>query len=496
MSQKGKRFLKIVVKRYKTPFRSQLNFSYFPPEFDHYPAFMIVLKFGGTSMGDEHTWRTVLDIISTYQHPVVVVSATARTTRQLIAAGHAARDDLDNARLISHSIAQRHRQLITNFLDDAHHPNRDKIAATCHQWITDRVEFMDVLLQHISDEKNLSLQIKDALASIGEQLSAYLFAQCGQAYGLETQWVDARKVIKTDSDFGQANPLTQKISRQAKQLMKLSRDNILPVMGGFYGENEEGNITTLGFEGSDYTASLVGAATRAEAIEIWTDVSGIYTCDPHVVSHARPIPELSFQEATELAYFGAKVLHPATMKPVASAHIPVYVKNIFDPDHPGTKIHHKKNEQRWAKAITYLQDIVILTVTSAGEHSGHAFLARFFDELHRLHIPVSAVTTTEAAVSVALQAEYVDDRLSQRFGDAGSVTLQPDQSLISIVGCSFEGARAIRETMFNALQDNEPSLISYSKAKQNFNIALPKTELIPAVCRIHNILFPPEDQLR
>ena len=450
---------------------------------------MVVLKFGGTSMGDEHTWRTVLDIIKSYQNPIIVVSATARTTRQLIAAGETARDDLTQALEMHNAIKQRHLSLIANFLATTASGTNNEIKSACTKWINERMQVFENLLKNIAADKIFTAHTKDAVASIGEQLSAYLFAQCGRAYGLPMQWADARNIIKTDDDFGQANPLRDEIKRHSVLLAKLSQEDKIPVMGGFYGENKQGQITTLGFEGSDYTASLIGAALQAEAVEIWTDVSGIYTCDPNVVSDARPIPHLSFQEATELAYFGAKVLHPSTMKPVAAEKIPVFVKNIFEANHPGTKIHQEQTGTAWAKAITYLHDIIILTVTSRGMLSGHQFLARCFEELHNSHIPVNAVTTTEASVSVALQADDVTEELCRTFEQVGTVTKENDQGLISLVGCNFSTARDIRQTIFTAIVDDTPALISYSKTKQNLNVAVPKTQLIPAVCRIHNTLF-------
>lgn len=450
---------------------------------------MNVLKFGGTSMGDEHTWRQVLDIIRLYEQPVIVVSATARTTRQLIAVAEMAKKDLDQALTLSQSIKERHQKLVENFLTNTNHPKREEIKQACTEWICKCINKLEQKIKKIATQESLSLQTKDFIASIGEQLSAYLFAQCGQAYGLQTCWVDARKIIKTDADFGQANPNLQTIDETVYLLRQNHEEGYIPIMGGFYGETGNGEITTLGFEGSDYSASLIGAALQAETIEIWTDVSGIYTCDPHVVEHARPIPELSFQEATELAYFGAKVLHPSTMKPAAGAHIPVFVKNIFEPDHPGTKIHDGQLTGSWAKAITYLKDVTILTVTSNGALKGHQFLAAFFEELHNNHIAVNAVTTTEASVSVALQTRVKDQALYRKFKKIGTVTEDKGQSLVSLVGCTFVAGKDIRETVFAAIAEDSPSLISYSKTKQNLNIALPKTELIPAVCRIHDAVF-------
>jgi len=450
---------------------------------------MNVLKFGGTSMGDENTWRRVLDIINGYETPVVVVSATAHTTRQLLAAADKALENLEQARQISHSIKNRHHQLIDQFLNDSHHPQKADIQQSCTNRINKIIEILDKRLQDIASTKKISPKNKDAIASLGEQLSAYLLARCGKAYGLKTRWVDVRQIIKTDSNFGQANPDFQQITQSINLLHKEIKHGTVPVLGGFYGENYKGEITTLGFEGSDYTASLLGAALQAKAIEIWTDVSGIYTCDPNVVQHSRPISQLSFQEATEMAYFGAKVLHPCTMKPAAAADIPIIVKNIFEADHPGTKIHNQQTRNGWAKAITYLSDITILTITSNGSMKGYQFLAQVFKRLHENGISVNAVTTTEASVSVALQANFNMQILQQDFEDIGSVNRNPTQGLISLIGCRFDTAESINQYIFSAIPEAKPSLISYSKTKQNLCIAVSETELIPAVCRIHDSLF-------
>lgn len=449
---------------------------------------MHVLKFGGTSMGDEHTWRRVLDIISNYENPVVVVSATERTTRQLVAAADLAADNFSEAEEIAESIRTRHRSLVLNFLSDISLEKRENALSACSKWIDQCISTLLELLQQIS-EQGSTPAIKDTIASIGEQLSAYLLSRCGQAAGLQTTWIDATQVINTDSDFGQAIPDRNKIQQNIDLLSSTVKEQSIPIMGGYYGQNDQGQITTLGFEGSDYTASLIGAALGAEAIEIWTDVSGIYTCDPQVVETARPIAELSFQEATELAYFGAKVLHPSTMKPAAAAGIAVYVKNIFEPSHPGTKIHAETVENGWAKAITYLNDIIILTVTAAKSQEGHRFLAAVFNVLDNAHQPVNAVTTTEAAVSVALPDNRKVDKLEELLSNFGSVELEKKQGLISIIGCSFNNIETIQNHVLAGIPGMEPSLISYSKSKQNLNIALSETSLIPAVCRIHDLLF-------
>lgn len=440
-------------------------------------------------MGDENTWRIVLDIISRYENPVIVVSATARTTRQLVAAGELATDDINQALEISRSIKERHHKLVQAFLEDTDHQEKEVFQKACSNRIDDCISTLDNLLQAIAQKKSLFLKDKDAIASFGEQLSAYLFAQCGMAYGFKTRWIDARKIIKTDSDFGQANPDSEKITHHSKIIQKSIVNGFIPVLGGFYGENKEGQVTTLGFEGSDYTASLIGAAIRAKTIEIWTDVSGIYTCDPNVVQHAQSIPELSFQEATEMAYFGAKVLHPSTMKPAAAARIPVLVKNIFDSDQPGTKIHTKQATNGIAKAIAYLKDITILTITSNGLLKGHHFLGEVFKYLDQHHITVNAVTTTEASVSVALKSEIDVEEIQQQYKEIGTVNSNKHQGLISLIGCDFSNSQSVNSHIFSAIPDVTPSLISYSKRKQNLNIAVPEMVLIPAVCNIHDRIF-------
>lgn len=439
-------------------------------------------------MGDEITWRRVLDIISNYDNPVVVVSATERTTRQLVAAADLAADDFSEAKEIAESIRSRHRTLVRNFLSKNAAENNGNVLSECDVWIDRCIKILMELLQQIA-EKDSTSAARDAIASIGEQLSAYLLSQCGQAVGLDTTWIDATHIIKTDSNFGQATPDRNKIQQNIDLLLSAVKEQSIPIMGGYYGQNDQGQITTLGFEGSDYTASLIGAALEAEAIEIWTDVSGIYTCDPQVVETARPIAELSFQEATELAYFGAKVLHPSTMKPAAAAGIPVYVKNIFEPAHPGTKIHAATKQNGWAKAITYLNDIVILTVTAAKSQDGHQFLAAVFNVLDNANQPVNAVTTTEATVSVALPNSRKISKIKDLLSNFGSVELEEKQGLISIIGCSFNNIGTIQNRVLADIPEMEPSLISYSKSKQNLNIAFSETALIPAVCRIHDLLF-------
>ncbi|MCW9706005.1 aspartate kinase [Fodinibius salsisoli] len=448
---------------------------------------MTILKFGGTSMGNENTWRQVLQIITRYEHPFIIVSATSDTTRQLIKTAKLALADPEKAYEHASKIEQRHQKLITNFLANVtitHHSIRKK----CQEWIKKQNQQLHKLIAQIDAEKEINPATMDAIASIGEQLSSYLFAQCGQALGLPTQWINAADVIRTNSDFGQATPDLTYITNNLSAIHQLSADTI-PVMGGFYGQDNHGNITTLGFEGSDYSASLMGAALSADAIEIWTDVSGIYTCDPRVIDEAYPIPELSFQEATELAYFGAKVLHPSTTKPAALKDIPIKVKNIFDPDAPGTHISTKVTSNGTAKAMTFKEEALICTVNSSHTVMGYEFLANVFKTLQSLHLPVDVVTTTEASVSIAIPPCSQLETLVEQLQSAGRIDLQENQAIISIVGCNPQQSTLLIKETLDGIGEDIINMLSFSHAKRNLNVVLNSDRLLTAVKAIHRKIF-------
>ena len=446
---------------------------------------MRILKFGGTSMGDAQTWKRVIEIIKTYDTPFIVVSATARTTRALIKAAHKAIDHPQEAQIIADDIATRHNNIVEHFLAD--YDDSTQSLKACHNWIDIHIEELKEHLDTIHNQQELTEQLKDVIASIGERLSSYLFAECGYAAGLYTTWLDATQIVRTDSNFGKASPNSEFISDKINSLQqKISTDNI-PVMGGYYGMDDNETITTLGFEGSDYSASLVGAALDAEAIEIWTDVSGIYTCDPRFVPDAKPIPQLSFQEATELAYFGAKVLHPSTTKPASKKQIPVWVKNIFEPDEAGTCISTESTNGGPVKAITYKENCTIITVTSSQTVMGYEFLAGVFDILRWHHLPVDVVTTTEASVSIGIEnGANLDDAIEQLRG-YGSVDVLKNQGIISLVGCS--NGNFLLTDILSEIKSVPQNLISYSKSKGNFNLVVDNNQVLPVVKTIHSKIF-------
>jgi len=439
-------------------------------------------------MGDEDTWRKVLDIINNYDRPIVVISATARTTRKLLAAAEKALDNLAEAKQTAQQIKNRHKQIVENFINRFSGEN-DHVLDDCNSWITRHIDGLDARLEQIAESQELTPATKDAVAAIGERLSSYLLARCGSVAGVQTRWIDAADIIRTDDNFGQANPDLDFITNQTPELMERHVSGDTLIMGGYYGQDQDGKTTTLGFEGSDYTASLLGAALSAEAIEIWTDVSGIYTCDPRVIEDAKPIHQLSFQEATELAYFGAKVLHPSTTKPASQQEIPIWVKNIFAPNEPGTRISHQADDNGRVKAMTYKEDCVVLTVTSSNTVMGYEFLAGVFDILRWHHLPVDVVTTTEASVSIAIEQNERISKAVEQLESFGSVNLQSDQGIISLVGCTKENTRSLVSDLLENLNGSSVNMLSFSQSKGNLNIVMNSELIISSAKAIHKQLF-------
>ncbi len=448
----------------------------------------VVLKFGGTSMSDHHTWKQVLSIIGKYEHPVVVVSATARTTRMLLEAAELARSKDEEAMLDkADEIREKHVRIVKGFIGE---DGDTEIRMRCLNHIEEQINTLELYLHQILSEGRISLKNRDALASIGERISSYLLVQCGIAAGMPCSFVDARDLISTDSTFGKANPMERQIRDNAEQLTAILGSGEIPITGGFYGKDAEGNITTLGFEGSDYTASLLGAALKASEVEIWTDVSGVYTSDPRYISHAKPIESLSYAEATEMAYYGAKVLHPSTLKPLQKLNIPLRVKNMFEPDAPGTGISSTSSGTGGMLAISFSADIAMLTANAPETVMGYSFLRMVFETLEKAALPVEVVTTTEASVSICIPMSEDIPALILELEKFSSVHLQSGMGLIRLIGSKHQKLGEMKHEIFRDMDGVGLHLLSYSRNKQNMNVIVGADQLIPVAQQIHKNCFP------
>lgn len=441
-------------------------------------------------MNDHHTWKKVLDIIKSYEYPVVVVSATARTTRKLIEAGKlAAARKLDEANIIADGIHQRHADLVNNFLEENPHEKNSLISECCDRKLSEKINMLKKLLAYTAKQGELKPAMQDSIAAIGEQISSYLLAQCGLATGQLTQQIDAKKLIKTDAEYTAANPNRALINQKCGAIETIMDGGFTPIIGGFFGEAPDGTTTTLGFEGSDYTASLIGGALHAKAIEIWTDVSGVYTSDPRFIEDAKPIPELSYFDATEMAYFGAKVLHPSTLKPAQERNIPVWVKNMFKPEDTGTRITREAKTDSPVLAISFKENMAVVTVSAYETVMGYSFLTKVFKALEDLRLPVDAVNTTEASVTIALSDSEKIDRLSKALIEVGTVDISQKKGLISVIGCTFSDIDTLTSKALDALNGTTVDMIHFTKDKRSLGLVLDEVLVVDSVQKLHTKIF-------
>jgi aspartate kinase len=450
-----------------------------------------VLKFGGTSMADAQAWKRVLDIVNASgPGTITVVSATSGTTNSLILAAETARNGAyDDAMAIAEEIRERHTNIINTFFDlpgvDDSYSTDVSIAHIGK--LTDQLGNYLLGIQTLGE---LSPKSLDAVSSIGERLSSFLLAECATAMGMESVWIDAAEVMKTSAEHGQAAPLFERIQEHGKRVAHHSRSGRFPIMGGFYGSDEKGTITTLGRGGSDYSASLIGLAVDAEAIEIWTDVSGMYTSDPRFVQHAFSIKELSFNEAAELAYFGAKVLHPATIQPAVEKNIPVYVKNTFEPEHPGTRIFSDAESDSPVRAIAFKKDITVITVISSRMLLAWGFLAKVFAIFEKHQVSVDLVSTSEVSISMTVDKKARLDAIRKDLEDIANVKVYYNQALISLVGRDMMKSKGVAARAFEALSEFPIRMISQGSSDINLSVVVENDHAVEAVQALHDTFFP------
>lgn len=441
-------------------------------------------------MADAQSWKQILAVIATRKSPIVLVSATSKTTNALLESASLAKaGNLEEAFQLAESIRLRHTNLIEEFLGGMARTPTQNMLREGHQHVDVCVDELKNYLLGVYTLGELTHRSLDRVSSLGERLSSYLLALCGKAAGYSTNWIDARYVMKTDRNFGAAQPDISQIEEQSILIKNQVEAGQVPILGGYYGSDSSGNITTLGRGGSDYSASLFGAALRAEAIEIWTDVSGMYTCDPRVVKTARSIPEISFNEAAELAYFGAKVLHPATILPAVEKNIPVYVKNTFEPEHPGTRISENPVNVGSVRAIAFKKNITVLTVGSSRMLMAYGFMSKVFSIFEGYKKAVDLVSTSEVSISITVDDDKHLTGICRDLEKIGEVEITADQALISLVGQSFLGKEGIAAQAFSALGNIPIRMISQGNSEHNLSLVVSNEDVNRAVNHLHKTFF-------
>jgi aspartate kinase len=450
---------------------------------------MIVIKFGGTSVGDSKRVATAIDIVAARrdQKPIVVVSALAGITNQLIAATEAARAcDADKVAEILAAVRQRHEDVAIQLVQQ----KLDFFESFTRQ-LDKHIEQIHTILRGIAMLGEITLRAKDKVVAIGEKLSSVLFAYSMMMRALPGEHVDSEDVIITDGRFGEASPLMKETSEAAHRvLVPLVERNLIPVMGGFIGRTVEGATTTLGRGGSDYSAAIVGAAAGADEIQIWTDVDGMMTCDPRLIPEAKVIDQISYVEAAELAWFGAKVLHPKTIAPAVELNIPVRVLNTHNVTSPGTLITAAGDERGdGPRAIALKKNVTIVHMTSNKMLGAHGFLARLFAVFEELEISVDLITTSEVSVSVTVDDAGNLDRLIERLAPIADVEILRNQCIVAVVGRRLMSDAAVGASVFDSLRGVPMSMFSLGTSGLNLSIALEEKDADRAVKAIHAALF-------
>ena len=446
---------------------------------------MIVIKFGGTSVGDAEAIRRGAEIVRgrLARQPVVVVSALAGTTNALIAiAEQAAKGHLIGAMRAVEALRERHLAEADALLG----VDAGEVAGEMSALFDELAQLAEAL----SVLGDLTPRSLDAISAMGEQLSSLLVVAAYEAAGLPAVHVDARDVMITDAHFGRAEPQPDAIAAAARaHIAPLVRDGKIPVLGGFIGATPTTRVTTtLGRGGSDYSASLLGAALQAEAIEIWTDVDGMLTADPRVVTGARLIERIGFEEASELASFGAKVLHPFTIAPAVRVGIPVVVLNSRKPEGGGTLITFDA-PRRPVTALAGKDKVTLVKVRSPRMLLTEGFLRTLFAVFERHKTSVDVVATSEVSVSLTVDDASHLDAIVGDLRDLGDVVIERGRGIVAIVGAELARHPATMAAALGALDDAPVHMLSLSATGINLTIVVDGDRVPVVMRRLHDVFF-------
>jgi len=454
---------------------------------------LVVMKFGGTSVEDQKAIDRTAGIVRGRQDkgltPIVVVSAMAKVTDQLIAAANAAaRGDRTGALAITARLRHRHCETATALVSS-------ETIIDLGKWIDGEFEALDEILRGLAAVGELTPRIGDMIVSYGERLSSRMIAEAFSHRGLNAVHVDARHCIITDSQHGKAIPQDHLIEQKLKEhVLPYSERGRIAVMGGFIGSNEAGTTTTLGRGGSDFTAALVGGGIDASAIEIWTDVNGIMTTDPRVCPDALRVKTISFEEAAELAYFGAKVLHPATILPAVKKNIPVLVLNSKNPENEGTRIISLAPHCRSPfKSIAAKKKLTIIDVVASRMLMSHGYLKAIFDVFDKHKCPVDMVSTSEVSVSLTVDSNEKLPEIAADLSKLADVKYEGKKALICMVGEDIRGQNGIAARVFQAIRHINVRMISQGASEINMSFMIEEDDVDEAVRSLHAEFFADPD---
>jgi len=435
---------------------------------------MIVMKFGGSSVADAERIKNVAEIVKSKmgRKPVVVVSALGGATDALISIAKSAQEKKSNGEFAA--FFDRHRKAIAEL-------------GLKEELIKGDEEELTRLIESISVLNELTSRILDRIFAFGEGMSSKIMAGYMQSIGMPASAYAAYDVgMITDSNFGEADVLPE-----TESLIKGAFGHIdgIPVVTGFIGKDMAGNPTTLGRGGSDYTASIIGAAIGAEEIEIWTDVDGVMTSDPRIVKSAVSIDRVSYEEASELAFLGAKVLHPKTILPAVNKNIPVRVLNTFNPSHKGTVVLKEIEKGSRVASIACKKGVSVINIYSPNMFGAHGFLKEIFSVFESLKLSVDMVATSEVNVSVTVDEKHDLKRLVNELSKIAKVEIRNNRAKISLVGNDMLLMPDLFGKLFMSLKDIRVEMISSSTSEINQSFVVKQEQADEAVRRLHMTFF-------
>ena len=440
---------------------------------------MIVMKFGGTSVEDAAAIDRSCSIVGEriFRKPLVVVSALGGATNSLLEAGGlAARGEVAKATEIINKLEGRHTELLPSTAEE--------------------FTRLRELLKALGAIGEFSLRTQDLIASYGETLSSLIFTDRMKRLGFEAVHIDARKFLVTDDHFGKAAPLMEPTATRLEEAARadLNAGKVV-VMGGYIGATQSGIITTLGRGGSDYSAAIAGAALNAEEIQIWTDVDGMMTTDPRIVPGAWKVRDISFDEASELAYFGAKVLHPLTVLPAVEKNIPVFILNSKKPKGTGTRItKHARPCKNLIKSIACKRGITVVTVSSSRMLMAHGFLKALFEVFDRHRTSVDMVATSEVSVSLTLDNVSKLDAIVEDLKALGDVEVNPNAALICLVGNNLKYTPGVARRAFGSIADINILMVSHGASNIDFSFIVDEKDANLAIQKLHADFFSEVDR--
>jgi len=461
---------------------------------------MAVMKFGGTSVGTARAMQQAISIVVREKEkavPLVVLSACSGITNKLVCIADAAgRSNLDEATALAVEVRRHHVELVDELIKgDA----LKKEVSVKIELLAGRLE---MLIKGVDIVGELTERSRDMFCSFGELLSTTVFAAAMKDQGYNAEWIDVRTVMITDDNFGFARPINDQCEENVRRIITpLLQQGTVVVTQGYIGATRDGRTTTLGRGGSDFSAALLGAWLNDTAIQIWTDVDGVMTCDPRMVPEARSIRVMTFSEAAELAYLGAKVLHPDTIAPAVQKNIPVYVLNSVHPDAKGTLItndHERLSGMSYeglVKSIAVKKGQCIINVRSNRMFGRHGFMNELFDIFARYGVSVEMISTSEVSVSLTLDEKSFSDELIQDLKSFGEVDIEHGVATISVVGDNLRMSRGVAGRIFSALKDVNLRMISQGASEINVGFVVEEPEVFTAVNNLHREFFSgPQDK--